>query len=209
MFLLLAVAVFLLPPALSTDEPEFQLPVLEPEQHWDYTWKTSGLLSLLFPGSGTGRLSVEAPVDGVLRAELRVDAKDDVYWLTGSLIDAETLTVREIWSSYQWHGRIRTRHRKVEQEGVVDMLATILTLRHKLPKDDLPLSFQAGSSVYPILARRQDDSILYRLEDAGPRSGERWNKSAELGFANDADRSPASIALIEKLIRIDLEMVER
>ena len=195
------------PASTAADEPDFVLPVLDSAQQWDYTWKTSGLLSILFPRSGVGRLVIEAPVDGAFRAELRVDAKDDVYWLTGSLIDAQTLTVREIWSSYQWHGRIRTKHRVVDHAGVVDMPATILRLRQDLPEDDLPLSFQAGSTVYSIVARRQRDSVSYRLEDAADRSGERWNKAAELTFAEGRNPDPQHIALIETLIRIDLEMV--
>lgn len=192
---------------LATDEPEFTIPELKPAQAWTYTWKTSGLLSLLFPDSGDGRLIVEEPSGGLFRAELRVDAAEDVHWLTGSLIEADTLTVRETWTSYQWHGRVRTRHRTVDRDGVVDMLATVLRLRRDLPDGDLPLDFQAGSSVYPIVASRQPEGLVYQLRDRAT-AGERWNKSAEVTFTNPTERRPQHIALIERLIRIDLELVE-
>ena len=192
---------------LESQEPEFVVPVLDPVEEWHYEWKTSGLLKILFPNSGVGALRLEAPVDGLLRAELRIDAADDVYWLTGSLIEADTLTVREIWTEYQWHGRVRTRLREVQREGVVDMLATILTLRRDLPNRDTPLDFQAGSTVYPIVARRQPEEPAYHLQDRDSNRGERWNKRAEVGFAPDADRSPRHIALIETLIRVDLVLV--
>lgn len=192
---------------LTSEEPEFSIPTLDPILEWTYTWKTSGLLSLLFPDSGVGYLRVEDSVDGSFRAELRVDTDGEPFWLTGAVIDAETLTACEIWSTYRWRGRERTRLRQVEQSGVVDMLSTILTLRRDLPQEDTPLEFQAGSTVYPIVARRTLPAV-YVLEDRDGHRGRRWNKSAEVSFADDSRRSPQHIALIERLIRIDLELVD-
>lgn len=190
-----------------SEEPEFTIPTLDPTLEWTYTWKTSGLLSLLFPDSGVGYLRVEDSVDGLFRAELRVDADGEPFWLTGAIIDAQTLTAREIWSSYRWRGRERTRLRHVKRDGVVDMLSTILTLRRDLPQEDTPFEFQAGSTVYPIVARCAPPAV-YVLEDRDGHRGRRWNKSAEVSFADDSRRSPQHIALIESLIRIDLELVD-
>lgn len=192
---------------VESEESEFTIPTLDPTLEWRYTWKTSGLLSLLFPGSGVGYLRVEDSIDGLFRAELRVDADGEPFWLTGAVIDAQTLTAREVWSSYRWRGRERARHRYVKQNGVVDMLSTILTLRRHLPEQDTPFDFQAGSTVYPIVARRTPPAA-YVLEDRAGTTGQRWNKSAEIAFADDERRSPQHIALIESLIRIDLELVE-
>lgn len=192
----------------GADEPEYVVPVLEPAEVFTYAWRTSGLLSILLPRSGEARLAIERPANGVLRAELRLDTDSDTYWLTGSVIDAETLTAKQVWTSYLWHGRTRTRSRDVNQNGVVDMLATILTLRRDLPRGDTPLEFHTGSSVYPIVARRLPGGPVYRLEDREVSRGERWSKRAELSFLDDARRSPKHIALIETLIRIDLELVD-
>ena len=187
-----------------------ELPVLEPDAEvLHYRWRTRGLLSFIFPRSGTATVTTEEARDGRLRSQIRVETDGEAFWLSGSELDAETLTLRETWSSYRWRGRTKTKRKMVQEEGVVDMVAAILTLRERRPDKKLPLRFLAGSKVYPIQAvpdlEESDQVIRYFLEGMGRRRRERWDDEAEV-FVSQQESLPQHISLIGTMIRIDLEL---
>ncbi len=171
-----------------------------------YKWETHGLLKILFPQSGTATLKVERPQNGSIRAELRVDTPDEAYWLTGASIDEKLLTVKEVWSSYRWRGRTKNRHKLVDEQAAVDMIATILSLRRDRPESPRRFSFLAGSKIYPVVAQadKVDGKIAYHIEGVKEPGGNRWNDRAEITIANDSRHTPEHVALIGTFLRIDL-----
>src|SRR6202035_5083880 len=110
------------------------------QEDFHYHWELRNLLGtiagLFFPNHGQGELTFKTSPGGHLTSELLITSSasaEGEFWRYGAEIDAEHLQPIRAWSSYKWRGKTNSKNEPVEQQGVMDIVSAIYSLRRDPP----------------------------------------------------------------------------
>lgn len=196
------------------------------DHEYHYRWSLGGLMGfvgrLFLPGHGEGVMSYHRLEDGRVKTELLITseaAENGEYWQYGSEIDPDTGDSVEAWSSYRWRGEEKSKHQEVEEEGVKDIVAGILSLRLDPPAGPRRMEVWSDGKTYPVLVipRKKDtrevgeQEVLarhYEVRGLDVPGRRRWKGSMDVWLAEDEAATPVEIHLERSLAKLRLRLVE-
>lgn len=205
-------------PAVRADEP------LVKTEEFHYRWRLQGLVGVLaglfMPRQGDGSLVFSPGENGHLVSELLVTSEKSEsgeFWRYGSEVDLAAHQAVEAWSSYKWRGKSRSKKQRVEQKGVLDIVAGIYVLRQDPPELPRKMKIWSDGKIYPVLVIPKGEEtrriggkkiatlhlVVKGIETEARR---RWKGSLELWLARDEARTPVEIRIQRSLADLDLEL---
>jgi hypothetical protein len=206
---------------------------LPADEEFRYRWHLSNFVGsiagLFFPNEGEGELSFKTQDNGQLRSELLITSKesrDGEYWRYGSLIDARRLQPIRAWSSYLWRGESKSRSSEIEEQGIMDMVSGIYSIRRDPPSKPRPMEIWSDGRVYPVvvvplgLERRNlpgNKSVAARhfsiradnsrAAQRGDRERKKWKGKIDLWLTPDAAAVPIEIHISRNLADVRLQLL--
>lgn len=213
--LLLAAALALAAPAGATD------PVSE---EYRYRWHLGSLLGkvagLFLPSHGEGVLRVAPAGGGNLTSELLItseESKAGEYWRYGSELDPSTGRAVRAWSSYRWRGEEKSRSAEIDDDGVLDVVSGIWSIRRDRPEKPRRMEIWSDGKIYPVVVvprgletrtidGRQILTRHFSVRGYDAPGKRRWKGSLELWLAEDAVATPVEIRIERSLADLRLEL---
>ena len=192
-----------------------------------YRWHLGGykgvLARLIVPGAGDAVLRTTRLEAGAQRNELHItspDSRRGEFWLYASEVkspDCARLTSAK--TEQLFRGRAKERLAEIEEDGVLDIPSTICRIRRQPPERDLVTRIWSDGRIYPVMISgpvadrerhggRTVDTVSYTVSGVR-RSHERvWKGRLKLVLAQDDERTPLEIALIQPGLSVRLRLDE-
>jgi hypothetical protein len=214
-------AALLLGPALVV---RADAPVPTTGEAFHYRWQLNNILGflagLVIPRHGKGDLSFTPESNGTLKSELLItspESSDGAYWRYGCDMDARTLQPLKAWSSYLWHGKLRSKTRDIDKKGVFDLVSAIYSLRRDPPRVAEVLDIWTDGDVFPVavnpmgvehrsIAGHMTDAMHYALRPAEVNGRLKWKGKVDLYYAQNASSTPVEIDISRSLADLHLEL---
>ncbi len=204
-----------LPAALRAAEPA--------NEDFHYRWALRNLFGaiagLFLPNHGLGELTFRTDANGHLKSELVITSPEagGDYWRYGAEIDAARLQPIRAWSSYTWRGRSKSESQEITQQGVIDIVSAIYSIRNDPPDKPRRLEIWSDDKVYPvtIIPRGNErrtlpagavDTRHFAIRGIDSGEGHSWKGKVDLWLATDAAATPVVIQISRSLADVRLEL---
>jgi hypothetical protein len=222
--LALAVGLLALPAVARTGETApTSAPAPPSNEEFHYRWSLHNFLGavagLFLPNHGDGELTFKTDDNGHLRSELKITspAAGGDYWRYGAEIDAARLQPIRAWSSYRWRGKQKSESEEITQQGVIDIVSAIYSLRNDPPDRPRRISIWSDEKVYPVLISPRGrerrtlpagtvDTRHYAIRGIDTGEGRFWKGKVDLWLATDPASTPVVIQISRSLADVRLEM---
>lgn len=191
-----------------------------------YDWQLTGALSLLaglfLPSHGVGTLTTGPGEEGRIVTELRIESPqagdEGEFWEYGAEIEPAEGDTERVWSAYRWRGE-ESSERETLDDGVVDVVSGIWTLRRDPPESPRRMEIWSDGKLYPVLvlpgATEQhtvcgERRTVRHIKVRGVKVADRryWKGSLELWLADDAAATPTRIVLDRGWARVRMELAD-
>lgn len=190
-----------------------------------YRWelrKLAGLLGgILFPGRGTGLLTVEPRADGRVTSELYITSeksREGEFWRYGAEIDPQAGRTLKAWSSYLWRGESKSESARIQEAGVIDVASAIYQLRSELPTKARHMRIWSDGKIYPVIVLpegeetrtlpggRRVETLHYRIRGLQVPGERQWKGQMHLWLARDDGATPVEIHFDRTLVGVRLRL---
>lgn len=188
-----------------------------------YRWSLHNLLGavagLFLPNHGDGELTFKTDDNGHLKSELTITspAAGGDFWRYGAEIDAARLRPIRAWSSYRWRGKSKSENEEITQQGVIDIVSAIYSIRNDPPEQPRRLSIWSDEKIYPVLIspRGRERRTLpagtvetrhYAIRGIDTGEGRFWKGKVDLWLATDPAATPVVIQISRSLADVRLEL---
>lgn len=196
------------------------------DEQFRYRWTLSNfvgtLAGLFLPRQGEGELTFKTQQDGDLRSELVITSKagrQGEYWRYGSVIDPERLQPVRAWSSYLWRGKSKSRSSEIEEQGVMDVVSGIYSIRRDPPEKTRRMEIWSDDRIYPVVVipRGVERRVLpggpllarhYQIRGVDVPGGKKWKGKLDLWLATDEAATPVEIHISRNLADVRLELAQ-
>jgi hypothetical protein len=192
-------------------------------EEFHYRWSLHNFLGavagLFFPNHGDGELTFKADENGHLKSELVITSPEagGDYWRYGAEIDTARLQPIRAWSSYRWRGRSKSEGQEINQQGVIDIVSAIYSIRKDPPERPRRLEIWSDDKIYPVLItpRGQErrtvpagsvDTRHYAIRGIDAGEGRQWKGKVDLWLATDPSATPVVIQISRSLADVRLEI---
>jgi hypothetical protein len=187
--------------------------------HWSLHNFLGAVAGLFFPNHGDGELTFKTDENGHLRSELVITSPEagGDYWRYGAEIDPARLQPIRAWSSYRWRGKEKSESQEINQQGVIDIVSAIYSLRKDPPDKPRRLQIWSDEKIYPVLITPRGneprtfpfgrvDTRHYAIRGVDTGEGRRWKGKVDLWLATDAAATPVVIQISRSLADVRLEL---
>jgi len=192
-------------------------------EEFHYRWSLrnfiGAVVGLFLPNHGEGDLTFKSEPNGHLTSQLVITSAESGgdYWRYGAEIDPVRLQPIRAWSSYTWRGRSKSENQEVTQQGVMDVVSAIYSIRRDPPERTRRLQIWSDEKVYPVdvvprgperrtLPAGTIDTRHYAIRGVEDSEGRRWKGKVDLWLATDPAATPAVIQISRSLADVRLEM---
>jgi hypothetical protein len=191
-------------------------------EDFHYRWSLHNFLGaiagLFLPNHGTGELTFKTGGNGHLTSELMITSPEagGDYWRYGAEIDAARLQPIRAWSAYTWRGKSKSESQEITQQGVIDIVSAIYSIRNDPPDKPRRLEIWSDDKVYPVVIiprgseRRTLPAGAVNTRHYAIRGiegeGRQWKGKVDLWLATDAAATPVVIQISRSLADVRLEM---
>lgn len=194
-------------------------------EDFHYRWSLHNLFGaiagLFLPNHGDGELTFRTDANGHLKSELVITSTEagGDYWRYGAEIDAARLQPIRAWSSYTWRGRSKSESQEISQQGVIDIVSAIYSIRRDPPEAPRRLEIWSDEKIYPvsIIPRGRErrtlpagagsvDTRHYAIRGIDTGEGRQWKGKVDLWLATDPAATPVVIQISRSLADVRLEM---
>jgi hypothetical protein len=191
-----------------------------------YGWKVEGIkgliLRLVAPGRGEGSLTTVLNELGHLETELHMSAerrrKGD-FWRYGSSVDPVTRRSLRAWTAQRIGDKEKASEADLEDDDLIDLASGILLVRRDPPTLRQRMRIWSNGKLYPVVIEPQGEGRTdFRGRETKVRiysisgyrvPGEReWNGGLELHLADDVSATPVEMVVLNKGVRVRLELDE-
>jgi len=217
----LVAILWILPAVGRAAEPAAPAP--PPNEEFHYRWSLHnflGTLAGLFrPNHGDGELTFKTDDNGHLKSELMITspAAGGDFWRYGAEIDAARLQPLRAWSSYRWRGKAKSENQEITQQGVIDIVSAIYSIRNDPPDRPRRLSIWSDEKVYPVLISPRGrerrtlpagtvDTRHYAIRGIDTGEGRFWKGKVDLWLATDPAATPVVIQISRSLADVRLQL---
>jgi hypothetical protein len=219
---LLLLAALALPAAARAAEPSPSTPPASEEFH--YRWALHNFLGtiagLFLPNHGEGELTFKTTESGHLKSERMITSREagGDYWRYGAEIDPARLQPIRAWSSYAWRGKSKSESQEITQQGVIDIVSAIYSIRNDPPEKPRRVDIWSDDKVYPVLIMPRGserrtlpagavDTRHYAIRGIDSGAGRRqWKGKVDLWLATDPAATPVVIQISRSLADVRLEL---
>ena len=188
-----------------------------------YRWHLGRFLGrvagLFLPSEGDGVMTLRQS-DGAYVTELVITSehsRDGEFWRYGSRIDPANGHAERAWSSYRWRGEAKSEQEDLTQDGVMDIVAGIYTIRRETPTSTRRMEIWSDGKIYPVevVPRGHEMRTIdgrdvltrhYTVRGYKTPSGRQWKGALELWLATDAAATPVEIHITRNLAALQLRL---
>lgn len=193
------------------------------DESFRYRWHLGNLVGTLagifFPSEGDGALTFKTQDNGKLRSELVITSEghDGEYWRYGALIDLQRRQPIRAWSSYLWRGKSKAKDDPIEQQGVMDVVSGIYSIRRDPPTTARRMEIWSDGRIYPVMVEPQgaEDRKLpqgtvrtrhYSIRGIDEPGARRWKGKLDLWLSTDPTATPIEIQISRNLADVRLQL---
>lgn len=192
-------------------------------EDFHYRWAlrnfVGAIAGLFLPNHGQGQLTFKTDPNGHLTSELMITSPESGgdYFKYGAEIDPAHLQPIRAWSSYTWRGRSKSESQEISQQGVIDIVSAIYSIRNNPPEKSRRLEIWSDDKVYPVLImpRGQErrtlpagsvDTRHFSIRGIDTGEGRHWKGKVDLWLATDPAATPVVIQISRSLADVRLEI---
>lgn len=199
-----------------------QTPPLDEE--FQYRWQlgnfVGSLAGIFLPNQGEGSLTFKTQDNGDLKSELVITSSghEGEYWRYGAVIDPERLQPIRAWSSYLWRGKSKSKSEEIEEQGVMDVVSGIYSIRRDPPTQRRRMEIWSDGRVYPVvvipmglesrkLPNRTVRARHYSIRGVDVPGAKRWKGKLDLWLTPDESATPVEILISRNLADVRMQLL--
>lgn len=195
------------------------------DEEFQYRWRLGNLVGnlagIFLPSNGQGSLTFKTQGNGDLRSELVITSPghEGEFWRYGALIDPERLQPLRAWSSYLWRGKSKSKNEEIKQQGVMDVVSGIYSIRRDPPARARRMEIWSDGRIYPVIvvplgveSRKLPGGTVrarhFSIRGVDVPGAKRWKGKLDLWLTPDEAATPVEILISRNLADVRLQLLD-